>query len=227
MVAAGFLDSHPDLRYRSWGLEDFGKGKYPEAFKKFQRAAHYSDKPSQAIVGEMLWAGVGVEKDRAMAYVWMSLAAERGYANFSAKRERYWNELDEAERTRALDKGVAIRAEYRDAVAEPRLEAILRRERRQATGSRTGSLVNPVKIVVPGVGTLDSSQFYDPKYWDPRQYRAWQDSIWQDLRFGQVNVGEVEQVSNSDSGHPPQSPVADQPGTKVQEPSTESEPGSE
>lgn len=202
MVAAGFLGSHPDLRYRSLGLEEFGEGKYSEAFQKFRRAAYYSDKPSQAIIGEMLWVGVGVQKDRALAYVWMGLAAERGYTSFSKKRDRYWSELGEMERVRARQEGPAIRAEYRDVAAEPRLQVVLNRERNKATGSRTGSTATPMKIVVPGVGTLDSSQYYDPKYWDPKQYRMWQDSIWQELRIGRVDVGEVEQVTN-DAAPPP------------------------
>ena len=145
-----------------------------------------------------------------MAYVWMGLAAERGYTSFSKKRERYWSELGETERARALQEGPAIRAKYADSAAEPRLQAVLKRERNKATGTRVGSTATPMKIVVPGVGTLDSSQYYDPKYWDPKQYRVWQDSIWQELRIGQVDVGEVEQVSN-DAPPPPFTVPGEQP----------------
>jgi hypothetical protein len=207
MIAAGFLDSHPDLRYRTRGLDEYEDRKYPEAFSEFQRAAYYSDKPSQAIVGEMLWIGLGATQDRALAYVWMGLAAERGYTSFSEKHRRYWSELDEGERARALKQGPAIRAEYADAVAEQRLNAVLLRERKKVTGSRLGYTGNPVQISVPGVGTLDSSQYYHPKFWDPKQYRALQDSIWKEVRIGRVDVGEVEQVSNGYPGQPPRSPV--------------------
>ena len=51
-----------------------------------------------------------------------------------------------------------------------------------------------MQIAVPGVGSIDGSQFYDPKYWDPDLYRAWHNSIWTDLKIGRVNVGDVEQV---------------------------------
>lgn len=196
MVAAGFLDSHPDLRYRTRGLEEYGKKNFSEAFLEFQRAAYYSDKPSQAIVGEMYWIGLGAPEDRALAYVWMDLAAERGYRAFSAKRERYWNELDQAERERAVAQAPEIRAEYADSAAGPRLATVLLRERRRMTGSRLGSRSSPLQIVVPGVGTIDGSEYYNPKYWEPEQYRAWQDSIWQELRTGRVDVGTVEQVSD-------------------------------
>ncbi len=203
MVAAGFLDSHPDLLYRSRGLERYGEKNHPEAFKQFKRAAWYSDKPSQAIIGEMLWIGLGADKDRGLAYVWMDLAAERGYRSFSEKRDMYWQQLDEHERARAKQQGPAIRAEYADAVAGERLASVLRRERRQMTGSRLGSSTSPLVVYVPGVGSIDGSQYYNPKYWDPVQYREWQDSIWTEVRIGRVNVGDVEQVRDPGAGTPP------------------------
>ncbi|WP_411832425.1 sel1 repeat family protein [Pseudoxanthomonas mexicana] len=204
LIAAGFLDSHPDLRHRTRGLEEYGDRNFAKAFDEFRRAGWYSDKPSQAIVGEMYWIGLGTVKDRALAYIWMELAAERGYLSFVEKRRMYWQHLDEDERARVQKDAPSLRAEYADEAAEPRLQAALRRERRQMTGSRVGSMANPVQIVVPGVGTIDSSQYYDPKYWEPRLYRQWQDSIWTSLRIGRVSVGEVEQVGDAPSTPPPQ-----------------------
>lgn len=196
MVAAGFLEGHPDLRLRQRGLDKYGDKNHSEAFRLFQKAAWYSDKPSQAIVGEMLWVGLGVPRDRGLAYAWMALAAERDYRSFVEKRNLYWNLLTEMERTQARASEAAIRAEYADAVAEPRLARALRQERSRMTGSRLGSLSAPLQIHVPGVGTMDGSRFYNPQYWDPKQYRAWNDAIWKDLRIGQVNVGGVEQVDS-------------------------------
>lgn len=210
LVAAGFLDSHPDLLYRSRGLDAYGEKDHPKAFKEFKRAAWYSDKASQAIVGEMLWIGLGTEKDRAQAYVWMSLAAERGYRSFSEKRDLYWQQLDEAERARAEREGPAIRAEYADAAAEPRLAVVLRRELNKASGSRVGSTTSPVQIVVPGVGTIDSSQYYNPRYWEPKQYREYQDSIWHSVRIGRVDVGSVEQIRDAPALTAPESTIQDE-----------------
>lgn len=199
LVAAGFLDGHPDLLHRDRGLKAYGKQDHEAGYKAFRRAAWYADKPSQAIVGEMLWKGVGVPRDRALGYVWMDLAAERGYRSFSEKRDLYWNALTPEERARAATEGVAIRVEYRDAAAEPRLAAAMERERRSLTGSRLGSLVNPVAIEVPGVGSIAASEYYHPRYWDPALYRQWQDSIWQELRIGRVSVGAVEDIGAADS----------------------------
>src|SRR5690606_37219363 len=93
MITAGFLKAHPDLRYRLHGLEKYKERDFDDALKFFRRAAFYADKPSQGMVAEMYWRGEGVEQDRALAYAWMDLAAERGYRGFLGLRERYWNAL--------------------------------------------------------------------------------------------------------------------------------------
>ena len=141
MMSAGFLSSHPDLRFRLNGQKRYEEGEYAEAFSFFQRAAYYGDKPAQGMVAEMLWNGQGTEQDRALAYAWMDLAAERGYEGFVGHRERYWATLDEAERARALEIGQAVYAKYGDDASEPRLAAVLHRERARQTGSRVGLLL--------------------------------------------------------------------------------------
>lgn len=194
VMQGGFLSGHPDLNFRQLGLEAYDKGAMRDAFRFFQRASLYGDKPSQGMVGEMLWRGQGVAEDRALGYAWMDLAAERGYRDFVVMRERYWNALDERQRERALAEGQSVYAKYGDDVATPRLAQVLRRASRSTTGSRTG-FVGSLKIYVPGLGgdqVIDGSQFYDPKYWDPVRYRAWQDEIWSAPRTGRVSVGDVE-----------------------------------
>lgn len=200
MLAAGFLEGHPDLLYRNQGLDAYAAGAHATAMERFRKAAHYGDKASQAIVGEMLWSGVGVEQDRVMALVWMDLAAERGYPRFVNTRNRYWNALSPAERQRARNLVDNLYAEYGDAVAEPRLARALRRERSKMSGSRVGSQVSNVQIVVPGQGSIDGSQFYDPRYWDPKQYRAWHDNFWENVREGTVDVGDPEKLDALKTG---------------------------
>lgn len=196
MVTGGFLSAHPDLRFRLLGLEERKKNNLADAFRFFQRAAYYGDKPSQGMVAEMLWTGQGTERDPASAYAWMDLAAERGYQGFLILRERYWAQLDESDQARAIDVGQTIYAKYGDAAAQPRLAGVLRRERRNMAGSRTGFSGN-MQIYVPGPGgfeQIDGSKFYDERFWDPQQYQAWHDSIWMKPRVGRVSVGDVEQI---------------------------------
>jgi len=194
MLSAGFLSAHPDLRYRLLGLEEMRRGRPDDAIRFFTRAGYYADKPSQGMVAEMLWTGQGAARDPAMAYVWMDLAAERGYEGFLILRERYWKALSEEQREQAVREGQAMYARYGDAAAEPRLAAALRRGRTQITGSRVGAVGN-LQIYVPGPAgseRIDGTKFFDERYWDPAKYRAWHDAIWTKPRVGRVSVGELE-----------------------------------
>lgn len=214
MVAGGFLDGHPDLRYRNDGLNAYGNKEFAKALELFKRAAWYGDKPSQAVVGEMYWDGVGVTQDRVLGLIWMDLAAERGYDFFSKKRDYYWNALSAQDRTLALGMARSVHAEYADQAAEPRLAAALRRERSKMTGSRVGSLTSAVQIIVPGYGSIDATRFYDPQFWDPKQYRAWQDTYWTDLKVGRVTVGtpvREDVPPPADSAAPAEKPAPAQP----------------
>lgn len=193
LSSQGFLSAHPDLGNRLQGLESFRQEKYPRAMDDFLRAARYADKPSQGMVAEMYWNGTGVAADRAAAYAWMDLAAERAYPMLLVKREQYWEALSAEERERALDIGRQLYAEYGDDVAKPRLERVLRRAKRNTTGSRTGA-VGFLEIQIPtpgGMRSVDGSQYYAEKFWNPALYWRWQDYDWKKPGKGSVDVGEV------------------------------------
>lgn len=193
-IAAGFLNFHPDLQYRSYGIRAYGKKDYERAMMLFRRAAFYADKPSQAMVAEMYSRGEGVPRDDALAYAWMDLAAERGYIDFTVLRERYWNAMDAAGQARALAEGEAVYARFGDAAAKPRFATQLRRGAKEGVGSRTGFTGN-VKINVPGPSgeeTIDGSKFKDISYWDAGEYWKMQDRIWRNPSGARVKVGELE-----------------------------------
>ncbi len=200
MVTAGFLSGHPDLRFRLLGLEKRDAGKQEDALAYFRRAAYYADKPSQGMVAEMLWNGIGAPADKPAAYAWMDLAAERGYEGFLDLRERYWARLDEAQRARAVELGQEIYARYGDEAALPRISTAIQRGRKAMTGSRTGVAGN-LKIYIPGhagsMELIDGSKFYDSRFWDPRQYLAWHDAIWAKPRVARVDIGGVESMPSS------------------------------
>lgn len=210
VMAGGFLNGHPDLRFRNDGLQSYGREEYAKAFEQFKRAAFYADKPSQAVIAEMYWDGIGVAQDRVLALVWMDLAAERGYDFFSKKRDYYWNSVSEQQRTQALSVARAVHSEFADEAAEPRLAAALRRERGKMTGSRVGSLTSSLQIIVPGHGSIDATRFYDPQFWDPKQYRKWQDNYWTDLKVGTVVVGDPEKLD----GVKVEAPASSTPSSK-------------
>jgi hypothetical protein len=194
--STGFLSAHPDLNWRLRGLDAYRAGKFEEALKLFRKAARYADKPAQGMVAEMLWQGQGTAQDKALAYAWMDLAAERNYPTMVLNRERYWKQLDAAQRDEALARGKDVFAEYADAVAKPRLEAQLR-QGRVSSGSHIagGGAGRAVTIAIAGPGgmrTIDASEYYAPQYWEPEQYWTWQDDDWRALPKGVVNIGPLE-----------------------------------
>jgi len=196
----GFLDAHPDIRLRERAGSDYRAKRYREAFNEFKDAARYADKTSQAMVAEMLWNGQGTSVDKPLAYAWIDLAAERGYASLIVQRERYWSELDATQRARAVSVGEGVYAEYGDAVAKPRMERELRSARLAITGShlgRVGTLAIPGKVrTAPGaaagigdmVDVVDGSRYFDARYWEPAQYWKWQDQQWRNAD-SHVEVG--------------------------------------
>src|SRR3546814_505270 len=135
MLTSGFLTAHPDIRWRREASYSYNRKEYDLAMDQFLRAARYADKPSQAMIAEMHWRGLGVPQDRELGYAWMDLAAERMYPNFVIKRERYWQLLDADQRSNAIERGQQLLAEYGDDAAKPRLAKVLRQARRETTGS--------------------------------------------------------------------------------------------
>ncbi|WP_448482076.1 sel1 repeat family protein [Pseudoxanthomonas mexicana] len=208
VLTEGFLAAHPDLRWRAEGVRSYERKDYASALTELKRAAYYGDKPAQAIIAEMYWGGIGVPTDRALAYAWMDVAAERLYHDFLVRREGYWRALDEAQRRDALERGQAVLAEYGDDVAKPRLEKILKREMRRVTGSRVGFVGN--LTIIPNTGplagtgmTLRGDEYYAPQYWQPEKYWQLQDALWKAPLKGRVRVGELESVeSKAASGKP-------------------------
>jgi hypothetical protein len=207
VLTEGFLAAHPDLRWRAEGIRSYERKDYTVALAEFRRAAYHGDKPAQAMIAEMYWNGVGVAVDRPLAYAWMDIAAERLYHDFLVRREGLWEALDEAERGDALARGQALMAEYGDDAAKPRLEKILRRERRRVTGSRVGYVGNltivPFTGPLSGTGmTLSGDAYYAPRYWEPEKYWQLQDTIWKAPLKGRVRVGDVENVPSGAAGSP-------------------------
>jgi hypothetical protein len=206
LLTAGFLNHHQDMKYRMLGIEHYKKRDYEKALTYFRRASFFADKPSQGMVAEMYWKGEGVPRDPVQAYVWMDLAAERGYRGFVGLRETYWKALSEADRARAVEEGQAVYARFGDAAAKPRYEWELRQGRRNLTGSRTGFNGN-VQIQVPGpagMQAIEGSKFFDERYWDAKKYWAWQDKVWMKPKIVTVTIGDVETVTKDEGSRIPE-----------------------
>lgn len=193
-----FLDAHPDMKYRKSGWEAYERQDYLAARGEFVKSARYGDKASQAMLAEMSWKGQGGPTDRAMAYIWADLAAERGYPHFLALREQYWKALDTEERSAVANRGLALLQEYGDAVTTDRLSHHLRKHvQRIQFSSMTAAPPKEVNVIDyhGNPVRIDGNKFYSPAFWDPVKYRAWQDAQWKNPpSSGKVDVGDVEPV---------------------------------
>jgi uncharacterized protein len=209
-----FLSAHPDIRWRREGVWSLELGQPDHAAEHFRRAARYADKPSQAMLAELYWSGLGVEQDRALAYAWMDLAAERVYPVFLAKREHYWAQLTEAERARVQDVGLPLYEQYGDDAAKPRLERLLRRAKRNMTGSRVGAVGN-LRIIITSPGGpapkpgdievapgITGHHYYDDRFREPTEYWAWQDRAWKQAPTGRVDIQPIEPVRDRPDDRP-------------------------
>lgn len=137
LLGAGFLDGHPDMKFRQWGMDALQRGDAEAAMDNFRKAARYADKPAQGLLGEMYWYGVKRAADPVMAFAWMDVAAERGYPLMLELRDKYWAALPLEQHDIARAQALRLRDEYGDAAARPRLAAELQRGKRAMTGSRT------------------------------------------------------------------------------------------
>lgn len=209
----GFIEAHPDMYWRELGQQSLKMGRSRDALSNFRKSASYADKASQAMVAEMLWNGTGVAQDRALAYAWIDLAAERGYRDLLAVREKYWSALTPDEQIRAVEVGQKVYDEFGDTVAKPRMNRELTRARGQITGSRLGRVgtLSIPKSIAPkvqdagmdavNVGGIDGSIYFADKYWKPELYWKWQDAQWNE--GGSVHV-EVLPIQPSSAPVPQQ-----------------------
>jgi hypothetical protein len=203
-----FQRAHPDLKHRIAAQALLEDGKVRAAIAEFESAASWGDKLSQAMLAEIYWEGAGVKVDRARAYAWMDLASERQFIAFVAKREKYWAQLDAAEREAALAIGADVYAEFGDDRTLPRLQSKLARER-GTTGSRLGFAGNGY-VTLPGSAAtfltlswtslmpqllggnqMPLSTYYSPQLWRFEKYLDWHADELELARRGVVRIGAV------------------------------------
>lgn len=187
---AVFLRHHPDVRGRLDGLVALDEGREEAALEHFREASGYGDKVSQGMVAEMYWNGQGVPVQRALAYAWMDLAAERGYVSLIGKREQYWAALSEQERAQAKAIGESLYQEFGDAVSLPRLHTSISQGRRQASGGRVGAGGSVMAIYPGGTGNKVTislirdfgvtamggkriQRMWSSRFWNTEKYLKW------------------------------------------------------
>lgn len=198
-----FAEHTPGYPLVQKGTRFYESGFYSSAIRQFERAAHWADKMAQHNLGVMHYLGQGFERDLARAWAWFELAAERGYPEFVNTADAVWAELDEAQRRRARSILEELEPHYGDAVAVPRTHRRMERERRNVTGSRTGSVGRVT--VIDGAGTHDGEHYFAEEKWNFRHIIQIESRVFEALARGNVSIGPLnllddEQPDPSETG---------------------------
>jgi hypothetical protein len=193
---------HPDLFGEFAGMRRYAHKDYAGALKYFKIGAYYSDKLSALSIGLMYLNGEGVTRDPLTAYAWLTVAAERGYPDFVATRDRVKAGLTPAQLGEAQPIVDQLMDEYGDKAAKRRLVVQLRQGQMKITGSHTGfdsgiSQLNTKDCGGPSIavggealtksGCSGASMFAKWR-WDPKTYFAVRDSRWK----ATVSVGAIK-----------------------------------
>lgn len=152
---------HPGMRAFYAADSYYRAERYEPALRYYLQASAWGHKASQFNVGAMYFNGHGVDKDRATAWAWFELAAEREYPQMVDVAGNTWAELGEEERRKALARLELLRSEYADEITLPRLKRSIDRRNRSATGSRLpGAGSSPVLVISSQGWTLTADSLY-------------------------------------------------------------------
>lgn len=190
--------NHPNELWRMYALEAVHLGRTSAAAEYFERAALYADKFSQHRLSLLYWNGAGVDRDRAKAYAWADLAAERGFRDLLIIRETMWSELSSSERAAVSAVGPEMFARYGDAVAKPRLEKRLKYGLVHATGSRTGFEIDRIVIIEKPGADFIRGKFWDRERWVPGEYWKGVDAAFSGTVVVEPLIRESELVPEQD-----------------------------
>lgn len=193
-AASGFAEHTPGNRHLVDGNLAYRNGQYTRAKVRFVAGARWADKLAQFNLGVMNYHGQGVPQDPARAWAWFALSAERGYPRMVEMAEQIWRELNDEQKARGQQMlEDELKPQFSDAVTVEKTARRMERERRRATGSRTGAIGSLVVIDRSGQSRR-GQEFYRADAWDFRQIIDMETRIFNALDGGTVSLRDLEIV---------------------------------
>ncbi len=192
-----YAEHTPGGDFLNEGTRDYRAGNYGRALGNFRRAARWAEKLAQHNIGVMYYHGQGLDQNLPRALAWFRLSAERQYPQMVEMVDHVESELDEEQIARAetiLEE--ELLPEYGDEVAVPRTARRMDRERRRATGSRTGA-IGALTVIDRSGQTRSGRDFYDDDKWDFFQIVEFETELFEGLAGGQVRLRDVETEEDS------------------------------
>lgn len=179
------------------GNRAYRAGQYGLALDLYRNAARWAHKLSQFNAGVMYYHGQGTAQDLPRAWAWFALSAERGYPELVNVAAQIWDELDEAERARGREiLEEELLPVYGDERTIPRTAQHMERERRRATGTRTGS-VGFLKVIDEH-GVRDGTDFYADENWDFHALVEYETKMFEHFSRARVVIGELDVIDDGD-----------------------------
>lgn len=200
-LGVGYSEHVPSAWEMRQGRQDYEAGNYMGAFWHYTNAAVWADKFAQYNIGVMYLRGEGVEFDPVRGWAWLELAAERGYPEMVLAANDLYRMLDEAQQRegrRILEE--ELLPDYGDAVRIKPTARRMERERRQATGTRTGSkaALSALRIIDGSGITRRGDEFYDPAKWDFERIVRFETQFMRDIANAGATLGEFRIIEDED-----------------------------
>ncbi len=187
-----YAEHTPGYRHYNEAIRSYRSGQYPSAKYKFKVAARWGDKLSQFNLAVMNYHGQGTAQNPARAWAWTTLAAERDYPLMLDMADQMYEGLTAAQRRQGRNiLENELKPEFGDEVAVERAERRMRRERRQATGSRTGA-TNFLTVIDRYGRSRTGDDFYRAEAWDFGKVIETETRLFKNLDYGTVRVRDVE-----------------------------------
>ncbi|MFK7954879.1 MAG: hypothetical protein AB8B96_02195 [Lysobacterales bacterium] len=144
------VQSYPDAVHYQAAVRSYKDGFNTHAMEQFLLAARWGNKEAQFNLALMHFAGIGVAVDRVRGAAWALLADERGDGRFRKTRREIMGLLEPADKSAALDLARELKQDFGDFQALEKRARWVRQQKRELTGSRTGSLASAVRVTTPG-----------------------------------------------------------------------------
>jgi len=199
-MRAPHYENTPSAIHMDQAQRAYERGLYLAAMEQYRIAAQWGDKFGQYNIGVMYLRGEGVDFDPVRGWAWLELAAERDYPQFVEPADELYAMLDEEQRQ--LGRAILeeeLMPEYGDDVAVERAARRMERERRNMTGTRTGSLgMAAMLTVIDDSGTHMGHEYYSEERWDYEQIIEAEQQFMTHWAQGRIDLQPMELIDDED-----------------------------
>ena len=177
----------------------FQRGEYKRALIIYEHdLVPLGDKYAQYMIGFMHLIGAGVPEDAVVASAWYRLAAERGYPQFIAERDRLLRRFTPVDLVKSDEEYRKLRRKYSDLVILARLVREDVEAYRTLTGSRIDSS-GAVTIVDPRSGLIVSGNQLETRVRKRVEeclelMNALMEGVQIDADMDRIDLGEIDEI---------------------------------